>query len=381
MPWMETSSMNERIRFIEWSMSGNWEMKELCEHFGISRKTGYKWKNRYLEEGLSGLEERSRAPRSCPHRTPAQVVELVLQTKRKYPSWGARKVLAHLQKKTDAQLPVESTVNELFDREGLVKKRRKRQSVLHRGKPFIEAEQPNEVWTADFKGQFRMGNGVYNYPLTIGDLASRFVLECRGQESVRVDETIPNFKRVFLEHGLPDVLVTDNGVPFCAPSSYLGLTRLNVWWISLGIKHVRTQPGCPQQNGVHERMHKTLKEEATKPAAYSFGAQQRRFNEWRRIYNEERPHESLDYSVPAMHYRPSTRPYPKRIPPPEYPEHFTVRQVCGAGFFRYKNVPCFLSKHLNGYHVGLEPFDDGVWSIYFYDQLLARMNERDGSIN
>ena len=200
-------------------------------------------------------------------------------------------------------------------------------------------------------------------------------------ESVAVDGTIVRFKRLFLEYGLPDVILTDNGVPFCAPSSYLGLTALNVFWIVLGIQHVRIQPGKPQQNGVHERMHRTLKEEATKPPGYSFRAQQRKFNEWRRIYNEERPHEALDYSVPAMHYRPSLRPYPSRILPPEYPEHLTVRQVSGAGFFRYKSIGYYLSLHLAGHHVGLEPVDDGIWSVYFYKRLLARIDERDGSLH
>lgn len=381
MPWTETSSVNERMKFIEAWRSGTWEMTELCRHFNVSRKTGYKWRARFEEQGPAGLADRSRAPRSCPHQTSPAVRELILATKRKYPSWGARKVLAHLSTRTDRRLPVESTVNELFDREGLVRKRRKRQSVVHRGKPLVEAETPNEVWTADFKGQFRLGNGRYCYPLTVGDLASRYVLACQGQETVSVDETLPNFKRLFLEHGVPRVIVTDNGVPFCAPSSYLGLTRLNTWWIALGIEHVRTQPGCPQQNGVHERMHKTLKEEATRPASNSFRAQQRRFNEWRRIYNEERPHESLDYSVPAMHYRESAKPYPRRVKPPEYEEHFTVRQVASPGFFRFKNIAYHLSQHLAGQHVGLEPIDDGVWSIWFYNKLLARLDERDGSIH
>ena len=377
MPWRETDPMTERLQFIAAHLSGLYSMTELCTRFGIQRSTGYKWIQRYLQEGLPGLEERSRAPHHCPHRTSAEAVAVLLSVKRLHPSWGPRKILAYLARhRPELELPAASTAGMLFEKAGLVQARRRRHTSHHPAASPLQAREPNEVWTVDFKGQFKTGDGVYCYPLTVADAYSRFLLSVSARLSTKQVEAHPIFERLFREYGLPKAIRTDNGAPFATPA-FCGLSKLSVWWIKLGIRHQRIEPGRPEQNGAHERMHRTLKAETTRPPQKDQAAQQRRFDEFQREYNEERPHEALDQATPVMYYERSPQPMPERLPEPQYPGHFEVRKVCNAGTFRFKTKQLFLSDTLLQEWIGLEETQDGVWSIYFYDVLLARLDERD----
>jgi len=379
MPWMETNAMTERQHFIEDYKSGQWTMADLCTHYGVSRTTGYKWLERHEASGPGALQDRSRAPRSCPHKTSPEVVRLILQEADKY-GWGARKVLKRLSRQyPELELPARSTVFDILERHGRVEPRHRRRHYQHPGAVPIETTAPNDVWTADFKGHFRTRNGVYCYPLTVVDHHSRYLPECAGQLSVKTELTKPAFLRLFREMGLPYAIRTDNGPPFASVGIH-GLTELNVWWMQLGIVHQRIEPGSPQQNGAHERMHRTLKARTTRPPSANLNKQQQAFNQFRREYNEERPHESLGDEVPASVYRPSSRPYPTRIRAPEYPGHFEVRRVSEAGTFRISGSQLFLSQALINEHIGLQEVDDGIWDIVYYDTLLGRVDEQTRKI-
>lgn len=375
MPWMETNPVKERQQFIEDFESQQWTMSELCEHYGVSRTTGYKWLGRHQTAGPAALQDRSRAPRSCPHKTSEEVVRLILQDADKY-GWGARKVLKRLSvRHPGLELPARSTVFDILERHGRVKHKRRRRHYQHPGAVPITTAAPNDVWTADFKGQFRTRNGVYCYPLTIVDHHSRYLLGCEGQLSVKTELTKPVFLRLFRQVGLPLAIRTDNGAPFASTGIH-GLTSLNVWWMQLGIVHQRIEPASPQQNGAHERMHRTLKARTTRPPSANLNKQQLAFNRFRREYNEERPHESLADEVPASVWKPSPRRYPDRIRPPEYPGHFEVRRVSEAGTFRINSSQLFLSQPLINEYIGLQEVDDGVWDIVYYNTLLGRVDER-----
>ena len=237
-------------------------------------------------------------------------------------------------------------------------------------------DQPNDLWTADFKGHFRTRDGIYCYPLTVADQHTRYLLACQGLLSTKGVGVRPIFDRLFREYGLPSAIRTDNGVPF-ATTGIHGLSQLNVWWLRLGIQHQRTRPASPQENGAHERMHKTLKAGACRPPRATLGAQQRRFNVFRRQYNDERPHQHLRGRTPASFYRPSPRPYDARLLPIEYPGHFLVKRVTHAGTFRLKHKLLFIANALKTHHIGLEEINDGIWSIYLGSVLLARVDERD----
>ena len=379
MPWLETNAVKERQQFVADLETGQWTMSELCAHYGVSRPTGYKWVDRYEAAGGAGLRDRSRAPRSCPHKTPEHVVRFILQDADKY-GWGARKVLKRLSNKhPELELPARSTVFDILERHGRVRHRRRRKRYKHPGAVPIETAAANDVWTADFKGQFRTRNGVYCYPLTIVDHHSRFLLGCEGLLSVKTVLAKPVFRRLFGEVGLPLGIRTDNGPPF-ASNAIHGLTSLNVWWMQLGIVHQRIDPGCPQQNGAHERMHRTLKARTTRPPRATRRQQQLVFNKFQREFNEERPHEALDDEVPASLWKPSPRHYPEQIRSPEYPGHFEVRRVSESGTFRINNSQIFLSNPLINEYIGLEEINDGIWNIVYYDTLLGRVDERTKKI-
>lgn len=379
MGWAETTRVTERWQFVRDHESGQWEMKELCERYGISRPTGYKWARRYRELGKEGLEDQSRAPRSCPHRT-AEAVERLIIGERRATRWGARKLLLLLQKKfPGVEFPARSTVSDVLERYGLVEKRRRRRKHEHPGGGRAEAKEPNEVWTTDFKGQFRTGDGIYCFPLTVVDLWSRYLLRVTVLPNVRTEGAKPVFERLFREVGLPAAIRSDNGAPFASTGIH-GLCELNTWWMRLGIAHQRIQPASPQQNGAHERMHRTLKRETARPPAANARAQQRRFDEFVQRFNEERPHEALGDATPGTLWVPSKRPFPSRIPAPEYPGHCEVRRVSNAGTFRIKNELIFLSRALMGEHIGLEEIDDGLWNILFYNTLLGRYDEQTTSL-
>ena len=377
MPWLETSPMTERQRFVDNAHQGLFSMTELCARYGISRKTGYKWLDRYDEQGRDGLQDRSHAPRECPHKISDEVARTICEVRRAHPSWGPRKLLGWLHhRQPRLRLPAISTAGDLLTREGLVKKRVRRRRHLHPGVVAPITRRPNDLWTSDFKGQFRTGDGRYCYPLTVADLHSRLLLGCDALGSTQGREARPCFERLFREYGLPTAIRTDNGVPFASCGLH-GLSQLNVWWMRLGIQHQRIRPASPQENGAHERMHRTLKREATRPAAANRHRQQLAFDRFRWEYNEQRPHEALDDRTPASVYRPSPRPFPERLPPIEYPGHFQVRFVCNAGTFRVQRRLLFIANALKQHHIGLEEIDDGLWSIYFCQVLLARLDERD----
>ncbi len=377
MPWLETSPMEQRERFIRDHGLDAYSMTELCGRYGISRKTGYKWLDRFGEGGRQGLGDQSRAPHHCPHRIAPDVAELICDVRRQHPTWGPAKLLAWLGPRyPDLALPASSTAGDLLARRGLVKKRRRRRHYQHPGVVPVLTRRPNDLWTADFKGHFRTRDGIYCYPLTVADQHTRYLLACQGLLSTRGQGVWPIFDRLFREYGLPAAIRTDNGVPF-ATTGLHGLSQLNVWWLRLGIQHQRILPAHPEQNGAHERMHKTLKGEAIRPPRANVGAQQRAFNSFRRLYNDERPHAALRDRTPASVYRPSPRAYTGALPPIEYPGHLIVKRVTNAGTIRFKKRLLFLATALKQHPVGLEEVDDGLWSIFFCNVLLGRVDERD----
>ena len=380
MPWLETNPMDERMRFIVAHDEGLYSMIELCERFGISRQTGYKWLRRYEAGGVQALEDRSHVPRHCPHRISDEVAEALMELRRKHPSWGPVTLLARLAKLTPGrELPAPSTVGDLLARHGLVKPRRRRARAAVSSGGAVRTSEPNEVWTTDYKGQFRTLDGKYCYPLTIQDSHTRFLLACDALLSTRTEEALPCFERVFREYGLPKVIRTDNGVPFASPTP-LRLSRLNVWWMKLGITPERSRPGCPQDNGRHERMHRDLTPARFPPGAHQ-QAQQGKFDAVREELDYVRPHHAIGLKTPAEVYSPSKRRMPDRIPKPEYAAHCEVRRVRSKGTIRLRGREFFISEVLVHEALALEEIEDGVWSIFFYDALLARYNERDGKVH
>jgi putative transposase len=377
MPWLETSPMEQRERFIRDHRLDLYAMAELCQRYGISRKTGYKWLARFDEAGRRGLGDRSRAPHHCPHRISAELARLICDARRQHPRWGPRKLLDWLAPRYPIFVwPAVSTAGDLLARAGLVKKRRRRRHYQHPGVVPATTTQPNDLWTADFKGHFRTRDGIYCYPLTIADQHTRYLLACHGLLSTKGHGVRPVFERLFRAVGVPRAIRTDNGVPF-ATTGIHGLSQLNVWWLRLGIQHQRILPAQPQQNGAHERMHKTLKGEAIRPPRATLAAQQRAFNDVRRLYNDERPHQALQGRTPASLYRPSPREYPGALPPLEYPGHFIVKRVTNAGTIRFKRRLLFIANALKQHPIGLEEVADGIWSIHFARVLLGRLDERD----
>lgn len=375
MPWRETSPMDQRLRFIADYRRDYATFAELCDRYGVSRKTGYKWVDRYEVIGPRGLENRSRRPHVFPTATPLPVVEQLLALRRSHPSWGAKKLLSVLGKRGVTALPGRSTCCDLLKRHGLVTSARRRKYPGHPGRPPSGPTEPNDIWTADFKGQFRTRDGRYCYPLTIADGYSRFLLACQGLRSTSLELSRPVFFRLFDEHGLPRAIRTDNGVPF-ATTALGRLSSLSVWWIRLGIRPQLIEPSHPEQNGSHERMHRTLKNETTRPAKGNLAAQQVRFNHFRTEYNEQRPHEALGQETPATLYRPSPRVLPKRLPEIEYPAHYEVRYVSANGGMRWKCAWVCVTHTLAGEYVGLNEVGDGLWDVYFGTVLLGRMDER-----
>lgn len=374
MPWKETNPVLERHHFAQDLASGQWTMTELCRRYGISRNSGYKWRDRYEEEGLRGLLDRSRAPRSCPHQTSTDLVALVLEEHRRF-GWGPRKILKRLRTRDPHRdWPARSTICDILARHGHVHPRRRRRRWKHPGAAPLQTTGPNQVWTIDFKGQFRLRSGAYCYPLTVIDHFSRYLLGCQALPDVGGAGVKPHLRHLFRTCGLPEAIRSDNGAPFASTGIH-GLNGLNVWWLQLGITHQRITPGSPQENGAHERLHKTLKERAARPPAANPNRQQRLFNQFRTTYNELRPHEALDDETPASRWSPSPRPYPERIAPPEYPGHFEVRKVSGAGTFRLHSGQHFLSQALNHEYVGFEEIADGLWNIVYYETLLGRFDE------
>lgn len=380
MSWKETCAMDERIKFIDVLLTSGRTMTEVCEFFNVSRKTGHKWRARFLAGGRSGLKDRSRATLSHPNEMDASVKELLLSARRHHPTWGARKLLAYLlPRHLSTRFPVASTAHDLFRRHGLVKPRRRNRKTPVYDHPFIDCAEPNAVWSADFKGQFKVGNGALCYPLTVTDNFSRYIICCRGLDSVKGSRTMPWFKRAFSEYGLPLAIRTDNGAPF-ASTGLGGLSMLSVWWIKLGVYPERIEPGHPEQNGRHERMHRTLKAETAKPSSSSIGLQQKSFDNFQAEFNNERPHEALGQRTPSSVYKSSTRSYPKKTPEIEYPSGFVVRMVRHSGEIKWRGKLVYVSQLLTGEPIGLYQVDNDRWAVYFGMVKLGQLDETTGRI-
>jgi len=321
--------MDERLQFVARRLAGE-AMADLCREFGISRKTGYKIFDRYQECGVEGLTDRSRRPYRYANQLPFQVENYILNVKREHTSWGARKIRERLLRRfSDIPIPAKSTIHAVLDRHGLVERRGR---LRHRaqGTPLSLGQRPNELWCTDYKGEFLLGNHLYCYPLTVTDHASRYLLTCEALSSTKENYAFTIFERLFKERGLPAQIRSDNGVPFASAHALFNLSKLAVWWLRLGIGIERIKPGHPQQNGRHERMHLTLKKEATKPASANFLQQQARFDKFIEVFNNERPHEALGMKYPAEIYQPSTRLY-QGLPDIDYPLHDKTIVVTRCG--------------------------------------------------
>lgn len=366
--------MDERVRFVFEQQRGLHTMTELCAIYEITRETGYYWLRRYQQGGLEALSDRHRAPRQHPNQTPEEIAEAVLELRRAHMSWGPRKLKRVLEREEPRRpWPAASTIGTMVAREGLVVARRKRRRVAPYTQPFASADAPNRVWCADFKGWFRTADGERIDPLTITDACSRYLLRCQRVEKTDTERVRAIFEAAFRECGLPGAIRTDNGAPF-ASRAVAGLSRLAVWWMKLGIVPERIAAGHPEQNGRHERMHRTLKQETASPPAAHGVAQQRAFDRFRREYNEQRPHEALGMETPSAVYTPSARAYPARVPEPQYGNALRVRRVQHRGQFSWKSQEVFLSETLIGENIGLLPIDDRFYTVYFAAFPIARLD-------
>ena len=364
MPWKACSAMDERLRFVARLLDGE-AMSDVCREFGISRKTGYKLLSRYRDEGSAALTDRSRRPVRYANQLPPQIEGLIVSLKRGKPHWGARKIRELLVRRLpgDLRVPAQSTIHAVLDRHGLVSRLGRRRNRAQ-GTPLSTGAHPNDLWCADFKGEFRLGNTRYCYPLTVTDHASRYLLLCEALDSVCEEPAIAAFQRLFAERGLPDAIRSDNGVPFASPNALFNLSRLSVWWLRLGIAIERIKPGKPQQNGRHERMHLTLKRETTRPPGMNSLQQQARFDTFVEEFNTERPHEALDMRPPAELYTPSSKPY-FGLPDLQYPLHDREYTVTACGRICMHRKKINVSTVLAGQKLGLKEVDDGIWLISF----------------
>lgn len=378
MPWTECNRMDERLRFVARLLDGD-KMAVVCRDFGISRKTGYKIFSRYKDVGLRGLEDRAKSPYRHPNKLPFQVEKAILRIKQEHDSWGAPKIREKLIKVYPViSPPAASTIHAVLDRHGLVKRRRRRRYKAQ-GTELSNARSPNTLWCADYKGQFLLGNHRYCYPLTVTDYRSRYLLACEGLESTKSAGAFPVFERVFREFGLPAAIRTDNGVPFASPHALFGLSKLSVWWIRLGIGLERIKPGNPQQNGRHERMHLTLKKEATKPASYNFLQQQDRFDAFIEVYNNERPHQALGGQYPAEVYTPSAREY-RHPEKPDYPFHDRTIRVTQCGRICIGTRKINFSNVFAGQFIGIREVADSIWLVSFMDYDLGFFDQTENRV-
>jgi transposase InsO family protein len=355
-------------------------MTELCELYGVSRKTGYKWCGRFEKDGRAGLVDQSRRPETMPRATDAEVIERLCRARRVHPTWSARKLLVVLREREPTLAwPAPSTASEWLRRHGLVRTARRLRRPHAPSVALVAPAEPNDLWTTDFKGEFRTGDGIYCYPLTLRDGFSRYVLRCDALPTRRADSTLRCFERAFATFGLPGRVRSDNGGPF-AGIGLTGLSRLAVYLIRLDILPERIARGHPEQNGSHEQFHRVLKAETTRPPAPTARAQQRRFVRFCAEYNEVRPHAALGDRPPASVYRASRRELPRRLPPLEYPGYMEVRRVASNGLISWRNHAIHLTEVLAGQHVGCEEVDDGIWVMYFANIAIARFEERTRTV-
>jgi putative transposase len=373
MPWKESDPMSERLKFVSRFLDGE-RMADLCREFEISRKTGYKLVQRYEENGIEGIKDRSPAPFLHPNQTPPRIEQAVIDLRQQHPTWGAPKIKTYLERKS-MELPAISTIHAILRRYDMVKIKRRRPSFAKaKGTILTTPSEPNALWCTDFKGQFRLGNGKYCYPLTVTDQNSRFLLACEGYDSVEEMGCIDAFHRLFGQYGLPKAIKSDNGVPFSSRSLF-GMSKLSVFWIRLGIGIERIKPGNPQENGSHERMHRTLKAETTKPPSSNSLCQQERFDAFQTTFNYERPHAAIGMKSPGELYHPSKVAYDPEIVPLRYPEHSLTTRItkCGRIFIANKklNLSVAIGKPFGGYNVGLKLVDKGLWQADFMHHTLG----------
>ena len=365
--------MDERIKFVGRLLAGE-KMAPLCREYDISRVTGHKIWNRYQQDGSRGLYNRSRAPHKHPNQTPFEIEQLIVRLKREKPNWGAPKIRELVGRKySTIKLPSTSTVHCILDRHELVKKRKQRRIFRATASYLSEPRQPNDLWCVDFKGQFRMLNSNYCYPLTISDFVSRYLFACEALESTAERPCFSVFEEVFQEHGLPSAIRSDNGIPFACGNSMWNMTRLSVWWIRLGIKLERIEPGNPQQNGRHERMHRTLKLEASQPRNNML-QQQETFDGFRQRFNYERPHQALNMKYPAEMHQRSARPY-CGLPDITYPGFDKTLLISNCGRILLKKLKVNISKAMSNQPVGLKQVDQGIWQVHFMDYTIGYFDE------
>lgn len=361
MPWRESSPMSQRLEFIQACLDRTEHIVRICDRFGISEKTGQKWLKRFKEGGFAALEDRSHAPKTHKGRITPEVRGRLIALKKKYPLYGPETLRAwldiHEPRNDGLKWPAPSSIGQLLYREGLVRRKRRRNSAIecNRLSERSKANEPNDVWTADFKGEFRLhrGRGEYCYPLTVLDLSTHYLFACKALPSVSVDPVKAVFEKLFREYGLPRVMRTDNGVPFAQPNAFGKLGKLSFWWVRLGIRPELITPGKPQENGAHERFHRTLKAAATRPSEKDIRAQQMRFDSYLHEYNVDRPHASLERRTPAQLYERSSRIYPEKPPALIYPDIAEVRLVDSGGSFKWLSKNRFLSRNLAGQYIGL----------------------------
>ena len=375
MPWKEMSTMNQRLLFIVDYLSGDYTKKALCRHYGISRPTGDKWIWRFQMHGLAGYREHSRKPRGHPRTTPPEIVERIVATKLAHQSFGPKKVMDWLRAlEPEQRWPADSTAGKILKRNDLVKERRRRRRVPPDPRALVDCNAPAQSWSADFKGDVPLANGKRCYPLTLTDNHSRFILQCRALSTTTTDAVKPWFEWVFRQQGLPERLRTDNGPPFASVAAG-GLSQLSKWWIRLGIRPERIRPAKPNENGRHERMHRSLKEAVMRPPARTLAAQQRRFDAFVEEFNWQRSHEALGRQTPASVHQPSPRPYPERLPEVEYPSGVTVRRVRRTGEFKWRGQLIYLSTVLAKEPIGLFPCDNDRWEIRYSFHPLGVLDE------
>jgi transposase InsO family protein len=381
MPWKTNSFKEQRWKFIQEFLRNKSGFSELCRGWGISRKTGYKWIDRFKARGRWGLADRPREAHEVHNRPTEQWLGRVRRWRGLHPSWGAPKLRWVLRRRFGQRgLPSESGIGRWLKRWGLSRKRRR---AAHKGpsidRPALTCPQkPNDVWTVDFKGWFRTADGVRVDPLTVRDLASRYILAIRLRREQSVEDCRREFERIFRKYGLPLVIRSDNGSPFGAIGA-LGLTRLSAWWMKLGIKVEFIDPGSPYQNGAHEQFHRVYLEEAVQPAAASVRAQQMRSERWRRHYNRERPHEGIGMRVPAQLYRKSRRTLPRPMKHWRYPRGWESRLVKGKGMISYHGRSRFIGEAFEGERVGIKWVQTGVQEVYYGSHLVGELWDRDGT--
>jgi putative transposase len=375
MPWKDLGPMEQRLEFLKHVLAMHEAFARTCRRYDISRKTGYKWLQRYHEGGQQGLNDRSRAPKHHPQSIDEELAKTLVEMRQRHCDWGPITVVNALRRKGYKDLPAPSTVGDLFKRRGLVRPRVRRPRRPAEAPPVADFAAPNRCWCIDFKGQFQMNNRQWCYPLTVTDGCSRFLLCCDGKNSTDMAGAKKSMERCFAEFGLPDAILSDNGVPFSSAGAG-GLSQLSVWWVKLGIRPMRIMRGKPQQNGRHERMHGTLQRKVGDNPADSMPNQQRALDAFRLEYNNERPHRALDGKTPSDVYEPSEKPFPATLEPPAYPGHHELRSVRTDGSIKWRGRHLFLGDAFHGELVGLKEFADDRWLIRFGPIDLAVLDDR-----